>query len=123
MVASVSSRPARVGILAFLAAAVALAAGYLNNCFVGFGLSPGAGLAPAEMKDAKLDKATTVRVVVQGEHCRKDGDTATLACDVVCKQVTAGAAEVEATVGAQRTVDALKACLQARGVKVQVVSD
>jgi len=132
MVAGVS-RPARVGILVVLAGAIAVAAGYLNNCFTGLGLGPGQGAGqPQAAVDAAKDIAkditkaeapAKVRVVVQGEQCRMDGDTAARGCEELCKTITASAAEVEATAGTQGAVDGLKSCLQGRGIKVQVLSE
>lgn len=118
--------------MALLAALVALIAAYFNGCLAGVGLGPGQAPTRAEVA-AKVDavkdrvKASVEgpprdRIIVQGEQCRHDYEVPTRACDVVCKEVE-GAAEIEATGGAQRAVDALKACLQGRGVKVQVVSE
>jgi hypothetical protein len=108
-----------------LAAAIAALAGYVNNCFTGLGLGPGAApaAAPAPAKEiaAAAVAVARARIVVQGEQCRL-GDAAPRPCDAVCAEVE-GAAEVEATAGAQRTVDALRTCLQGRGVKVQVVAE
>lgn len=112
-----------------LAGAVAVAAGYLNNCFTGLGLGPGQGAGPpaaaqeAPKPDAKVEAPARVRVVVQGEQCRLDGDTAAQGCEALCQAVTASAAEVEATAGTQGAVDGLKSCLQGRGIKVQVLSE
>lgn len=122
--------------MALLAALVALVAAYFNGCLSGYGLGSGLGSGQGptraevaakvnEVKDRVKDSVQGPqrdRIVVQGEQCRRDGEVPTRACDVVCAEVE-GAAEIEATGGAQRTVDALKACLQARGVKVQVVSE
>lgn len=118
--------------MALLAALVALVAAYFNGCLNGYGLGSGQGPTRAEVaakvnevKDRVKDSVQGPqrdRIVVQGELCRHDYEVPTRACDVVCAEVE-GAAEIEATGGAQRTVDALKACLQARGVKVQVVSE
>ncbi|MBA3547345.1 MAG: hypothetical protein H0T76_12735 [Nannocystis sp.] len=126
-------RPARVGIFAVLAVAIAVAAGYLNNCFTGLGFGPGQGAGQLEAtkdvaKDAardvtKIDPTGKVRVVVQGEHCRMEGDKATQSCEDLCKEIVASAADVEATAGTQGTVDRFKSCLQARGIKVQVLSE
>jgi hypothetical protein len=70
------------------------------------------------------------RIAVQGEQCMLAGDAAPRACVDVCAETTsAGSAggkkevEIDATVGAQKTVDALRACLQGRGVKVRVDSE
>lgn len=130
IVADVSSRSPRVGFLAVLVALAAGAAGYLNNCFAGLGLplgGPGAGASKQEAanltKKAEEAAAGPARVVVQGEQCLLAGEATPRACDVVCAEVPAGVASVDATVGSQRAVDALKACLQARGVKPQVVSE
>jgi hypothetical protein len=128
MVAGVS-KPARVGILAVLAGAVAIAAGYVNNCFTGLGLGPGAGASGQADVSKKKDDVkpvaapAKVRVIVQGEHCRMDGEAATQKCDDLCRTVKADAVDVEATVGAQGTVDSFKACLIGRGLKVQVLSE
>jgi hypothetical protein len=122
-------KPARVGILAVLAGAVAVAAGYVNNCFTGLGFGSGAGtsgLADVGKKKDDVKPAAApakVRVIVQGEHCRMDGDAATQKCDDLCRSIKAEAVDVEATVGAQGTVDGLKACLLGRGLKVQVLSE
>lgn len=125
MVASVS-RPARVGIVAVLAGAVAVAAGYVNNCFTGLGFAPGAGTGQAEVSKpdvTRADASGKLRVVVQGEHCRIDGDATTQGCEDLCKQVKATAVDIEATAGTQGMVDRLKTCLQGRGLKVQVLSE
>ncbi|MDC0715886.1 hypothetical protein [Nannocystis bainbridge] len=121
------SRPARAGFVVLLAALVALVAGYLNDCFVGFGLSPNAGSpAPAaeSAKPAATPAQTRVRVVVQGEQCRLGEASEARACDAVCADQAAGTTvEIEATAGSQRAVEALRACLQGRGAKAQVVSE
>lgn len=125
-----SSRSARVGPLAVVAALVALVAGYLNDCFAGLGVAPTPGGRVEEARDKVTEKVkqtadalAKIRVVVQGEQCRI-GDTAPRACEAVCAEQAAGAeVEVEATGGAQRTVEALRTCLKDRGVKVQVVSE
>jgi hypothetical protein len=129
IVAGVSDRPrpSRAGFVAFLGVLVALVAGYLNDCFSGLGLSPNAGQAvPAAAEPAKpAAKAEgRVRVVIQGEQCRV-GDGAPLRlCDAVCAEQAAGTTvEIEATAGAQRAVDALRACVQGRGARAQVVSE
>lgn len=108
-----------------LAGAVAVAAGYINNCFTGLGFAPGAGTGQAEVKsDVKqADANSKVRVVVQGEHCRMDGDAATQGCEDLCKRLKASAVELEATTGTQAMVDRMKGCLQGRGLKVQVLSE
>lgn len=108
-----------------LAGAIAVAAGYVNNCFTGLGFAPGAGTGQAEVKvDATKAGATgKVRVVVQGEHCRMDGDATTQDCEGLCKQIKASAVDVEATAGTQAMVDRMKGCLQGRGLKVQVLSE
>lgn len=115
-----------------LAGAIAVAAGYLNNCFTGLGFGPGQGTGQplttdvtkdVTKADAKADATAKVRVVVQGEQCRMDGDTAAQSCEDLCKKLTASAIEVEATAGTQATVDSLKSCLQGRGIKVQVLSE
>lgn len=130
MVAGVSenrSRPARVGFIAVLAAAIAVAAGYVNNCFSGIGLGPGQGPGTAaEVKqdaEKRPEPATSGRIVVQGEHCRLDGDATTQACDDLCNKIKATAIDIEATVGAHGTVERLRACLQGRGIKVQIRSE
>ncbi len=112
-----------------LAGAVAVAAGYVNNCFTGFGFGSGAGTSGQADVGKKQDDVkpaaapAKVRVIVQGEHCRMDGETATQKCDDLCRSIKADAVDVEATVGAQGTVDSLKACLLGRGLKVQVLSE
>lgn len=124
-----SSRSRPVGFVAFLGLLVALVAGYLNDCFVGLGLSPGTGTpaaAPAApaAKPAAADVGATIRIVVQGEQCRVDDKAPLRACAVVCaEQPEAASFEIEATAGAQRTVEALRACLQGRGAKVRVASE
>ena len=46
------------------------------------------------------------------------------ACDAVCDEPAKDAeVEVEATAGAQRTVEALRGCLKRRGVKVHMISE
>lgn len=122
------SRPSRAGLVAVLGALVALVAGYLNDCFVGFGLSPGTGsppaAAPVASEKSPAAASGKLRVVVQGEQCRLDDATTLRDCAGVCAEPAAGATvEVEATAGAQRAVEALRTCLQGRGVKVQVVSE
>ncbi len=116
-----------------LAGALALAAGYLNNCFTGLGLGPGQGTGLVEAtKDvaqdvtkpvAKADATAKVRVVVQGEQCRMDGDSSAHGCEDLCTKITASAVDIEATAGTQGMVDSLKSCLQGRGIKVQVLSE
>ncbi len=111
-----------------LVGAIAVAAGYVNNCFTGLGFAPGAGTGQAEVKavttaDPKADATGKLRVVVQGEHCRVDGDATTQGCEDLCKIIKATAVDVEATAGTQGMVDRLKTCLQGRGIKVQVLSD
>ncbi len=116
-----------------LAGAIAVAAGYVNNCFTGLGLGPGQGAGLVEATkdvakdvakpEAKADKPDRVRVVVQGEQCRMDGDTTAHGCEDLCKQITASAVDIEATAGTQGAVDSLKTCLQGRGIKVQVRSE
>lgn len=108
-----------------LAGAVAVAAGYLNNCFTGLGFGPGQSTGQIEAKKdvTKAEPTGKVRVVVQGEHCRMDGDTTTQGCEDLCKTIQASTVEVEATAGTQGMVDRLKSCLQGRGLKVQVISE
>lgn len=108
-----------------LAVAIAVAAGYLNNCFTGLGFGPGQGPGPVEAKNnvPKADATGKVRVVVQGEQCRMDGDTTTQGCEDLCKTIQASAVDVEATAGTQGMVDRFKSCLQGRGIKVQVLSE
>lgn len=108
-----------------LAGAVAVAAGYLNNCFTGLGFGPGQGPGQLEANHqvTKADATGKLRVVVQGEHCRMDGDTTTQGCEALCKTIQAKTVEVEATAGTQGMVDRLKSCLQGRGLKVQVISE
>jgi len=114
-----------------LAGAIAVAAGYVNNCFTGLGFAPGAGTGQAEVKatkdvttsGTKADATGKLRVVVQGEHCRVDGDATTQGCEDLCKIIKATAVDVEATAGTQGMVDRLKTCLQGRGIKVQVLSE
>lgn len=110
-----------------LAGAIAVAAGYVNNCFTGLGFAPGAGTGQAEVKATrdvtKADATGKLRVVVQGEHCRVDGDATTQGCEDLCKIIKATAVDVEATAGTQGMVDRLKICLQGRGIKVQVLSE
>ncbi|PCC67919.1 hypothetical protein SAMN02745121_04738 [Nannocystis exedens] len=120
------SRPSRAGFVAFLGLLVALVAGYLNDCFAGLGLSPDAGQAVPAGEPAKpsAKPGDRVRVVVQGEQCRVGGDGPLRPCDAVCAEQAAGATvEIDATAGAQRAVDALRTCVQARGAKAQVVSE
>lgn len=123
MVANVSKPAARVGILAVLVGAIAVAAGYVNNCFTSFGLGAGAGQVAVKPDDAAAPAAATVKtsVVVQGEHCQHFG--ATQKCEDLCKSIEASAVDVEATNGAQGTVDTFKGCLQGRGIKVQIQSE
>ena len=126
-----SSRSRPVGLVAFLGVLVALVAGYLNDCFVGFGLSPGTGApaAPAAAPAAPAaqpaaDVGATIRIVVQGEQCRVDDKAPLRACEAVCaEQPDSATFEIEATAGAQRAVEALRACLQGRGAKVRVASE
>lgn len=107
-----------------LVGAIAVAAGYVNNCFTGLGFAPGAGTGQAEVKDVtRADATGKLRVVVQGEHCRVDGDATTQGCEDLCKLIKATAVDVEATAGTQGMVDRLKTCLQGRGIKVQVLSE
>ena len=111
-----------------LAGAVALAAGYLNNCFTGLGFAPGRSAGQVEAKPdvvdvTKADAPAKVRVVVQGERCRIDGVATLQNCEDLCNSIQASAAEVEATAGTQGTVDQFKTCLQGRGIKVQVLSE
>lgn len=121
-----------------LGALVALAVGYLNDCFSGLGLSPPGAGAPAqaveptkveEAEPAKVEPATQgqaakLRVVVEGELCRLDGAGEARSCEAVCAELAEGATvEVEATAGAQRTVEALRGCLQGRGVKAKVEAE
>lgn len=123
-------RPARLGPLAVVAALVALVAGYLGDCFAGVGLAPAPGSRVDEARDKvqekvkqTADELRKLRVVVQGEQCRV-GDTPLRACEAVCGEQPAGAeVEIEATAGAQRTVEALRECLKQRGVKAQVISE
>ncbi len=122
----------RVGVLALLVLVVALVAAYLGNCFQGLGLGAGDGsgarevekLADAATKTlgAATGAAARVRIVVEGERCRLADEKTARACDAVCRDI-AGATEVEATAGAQHTVDALRTCLKERGVKFQVLSE
>lgn len=134
IVAGMGAR-AGVGVVAVLAAGIAAAAGYLGDWFSGLGLPFGGGPAATTTasKDVAKDEVKAdggrTRVVVQGEQCMLAGDATPRACDAVCKEVPASAsgatsaADVDATVGSQATVDALRACLQGRGVKVQVLSE
>ena len=126
-------RKSKFGVVALLGLAVALIAGYLGNCFQGLGLGVGegegarkveAGVATARKTvGAATEAAAKARVTVEGERCRLGDDVALRDCDEVCEQLDGPAAEVEATAGAQRTVEALRTCLQRRGLKVQVVSE
>ena len=128
------ARKSRLGLFAFLALLVALVGAYLGNCFQGLGL--GAGTGAGVKKDVKegaaiareivgesADAAARARVIVEGERCRLGDETRPRSCDAVCKDLGGGAAEIQATTGAQRTVDALRTCLQGRGVKVTVIAD
>lgn len=125
IVASMSARRNRVGVVAVLVAGVAALAGYLNNWFAGLGLPFGGppGASAPKSVDEPAEASGKARIVVQGEQCMLAGEAAPRSCDAVCKEVSAGAADVDATVGSQRTVDALRACLQGRGVKIQVLSE
>ena len=126
-------KKSKVGPVALLGVVIALVAAYLGNCFqgLGFGVGNGAGTKEVEKGAAMAkktvgeatDAAAKARVTVQGERCRLGDEATPRACDVVCKEVGGAAAEVEATAGAQRTVEALRTCLQGRGIKVQVVSE
>lgn len=116
-----------------LAGLVALIAAYLGNCFQGLGLSAGDGKGAKEVQEGAAkareavseatDAAARARVTVDGERCRLGDEASPRGCDAVCRDLGGGAAEIEATTGAQRTVDALKSCLQGRGVKVTVLAD
>lgn len=126
-------KKSKVGPVALLGLAVALVAGYLGNCFegVGLGVGNGAGVRKVEKGvvtatktvGAATDAAAKARITVEGERCRLGDEGPLGACDEACKAVEGAAAEVEATAGAQHTVEALRTCLQGRGVKVQVVSE
>ena len=119
--------------LGFLALVIALVAGYLGNCFQGLGLSAGDGKGAKEVQEGAAkakkavgeatDAAAKARVTVEGERCRLGDEVDPRGCDAVCRDLGGGAAEIEATAGAQRTVDTLKSCLQGRGVKVTVLAD
>ena len=124
------ARKSRPGLFAFLALLVALVGAYLGNCFQGLGL--GAGVKKDVKKDAAIakeivgesaDAAARARVIVEGERCRLGDESKPRSCEAVCKDLGGGAAEIQATTGAQRTVDALRTCLQGRGVKVTVIAD
>ena len=128
------ARKSRLGLFAFLALLVALVGAYLGNCLQGLGL--GAGTGAGVKKDVKegaaiareivgesADADARARVIVEGERCRLGDETKPRSCDAVCKDLGGGAAEIQATTGAQRTVDALRTCLQGRGVKVTVIAD
>lgn len=129
MVESVSrSKSSRGGPIVALGILIALVAGYFSNCFGGLGL-PGPGTDAPTVRDsanserpAATGEATRTRVVVQGEQCRVGDDPSPGTCEAACAKLT-GTAEIEATAGTQRTVDALRKCLQARGVKVQIQSE
>jgi hypothetical protein len=120
-------------VFALLAVLCALIGAYLGNCFQGLGLSAGDGKGAKEVQEgaAKAKKAVgeateaaaKARVTVEGERCRLGDEASPRGCDAVCRDLGGGAAEVEATAGAQRTVDTLKSCLQGRGVKVTVLAD
>jgi len=120
-------------LFATLAVLIALVGAYLGNCFQGLGLSAGDGKGARAVQDGAatvrktIDEATDgplkARVTVQGERCRLSDEKTPRDCDAVCKELSGGLAEVEATAGAQRTVDALRTCLQGRGVKVTVLAE
>ena len=140
MVADVSDRPrsSRAGTLGILVILAALVAAYFGNCLSGLGL-PGPGPGPASptattgVKPAEehggeasgkiSDEDARARIVVAGEQCRLAAETSPRDCQAVCDEVTGKAAELDATAGAQRTVDALRTCLQGRGLKVSVLSE
>ena len=137
IVANVSDRPksSRAGGLGLLLIAGAAVAAYLGNCLGSLGL-PGPGAtppAPATATDKPAtDKPATgkagpaearVRIVVEGEQCRSDGEPTPRDCKTVCELATGKTAELDATAGAQGTVDALRTCLQDRGLKVSVLSE
>ena len=106
-------------------------AGYLNDCFAGLGFAPTPGGQVDEVRETvnekvhrTVDALAKIRVVVQGEPCRKFGNTPLRACDRCATRPAKDAeVEVEATAGAQRTVEALRGCLKRRGVKVHMVSE
>ncbi len=132
MVASVSRpRSSRVGPVAALGVVLVLISAYLGNCFTGLGLpGPGPGAPAAKDSAARKteekaagERAAPARLVVQGEQCRLGDDPTLRSCDAACAEVPGGRAEVDATAGAQRTVEALRTCLQGRKVKVQVLSE
>lgn len=132
MVANVSDPPksSRGGTLGVLAIFAALIAAYFGNCLTGLGL-PGPGpsapassdATPAKSAGKAGDGEARGRVVVQGEQCRLAADAAPRDCQAVCKEVAGKTVDVDATAGAQRTVDALRTCLQDRGLKVSVQSE
>lgn len=124
------ARKSRTGVFALLAVLVALVGAYLGNCFQGLGLSAGDGRGAkqvqegaAKAKKAVGEAAAKARVTVEGERCRLGDEASPRGCDAVCRDLSGGAAEIEATAGAQRTVDTLRSCLQGRGVKVTVLAD
>lgn len=119
-------RSSRLGFLAFLGLLVALVAGYLNDCFSGLGLPALSGTtAPKASEAAAPGKSGEgrARVVVTGETCRVGDAAAAGDCAAACQAASGAAVEIEATAGAQGTVDALRSCLQKRGLKVHVVSE
>jgi hypothetical protein len=123
-------RSARLGPLAAVAALVALVAGYVNDCFSGLGFAPAPGGRVDEAREVVGEKVQRTaeaiarpRVVVKGEQCRV-GDVGLRPCATVCDELAAGVdVEVEATAGTQQTVEALRACLKRRGVKVHLVAE
>lgn len=119
------SARARVGVVAVLVAGIAAAAAYLNNWLAGVGLPLGGPTEVSAPKDVDRADAPAARgrVVVQGERCMLAGDAAPRACDAACADVKGKEVDIDATVGAQKTVDDLRACLQQRGVKVRVDSE
>lgn len=137
IVANVSDRPksSRAGGLGLLLIAGAAVAAYLGNCLGSLGL-PGPGAAPpapaTATEKAATDRPATgkagpaeqrVRIVVEGEQCRSGGEPTARDCKAVCEQATGKTAELDATAGAQQTVDTLRTCLQDRGLKVSVLSE
>jgi hypothetical protein len=121
------AKSSRLGLFGLLALLVALAVGYLGNCFTGLGFAPGTGAsAPtpaAEPAERRSEAELRARVTVQGERCRVGAEPTLGDCEAACKRVEGKTVDVEATTGAQRTVDALKSCLEGRGFKVHVVSE
>jgi hypothetical protein len=131
MVANVSDPPksSRGGTVGVLAIFAALVAAYFGICLTGLGLpgpgpsAPSSDAAPARTEGKAAGGEARGSVVVQGEQCKLAADAAPRDCKAVCQEVTGKTVDVDATGGAQRTVDALRTCLQARGLKVSVQSE